>query len=278
MLFGFFGQASGHGLSAIGTKGRTPQAATSRPWTGRRPPSPDGRLEREKFDLLDRGSMHRLSLRLKKTCDQWRWKALACGENGQTLKDGIDWQAPRKALKQCKGVKSKALVAVWQGAIRHGKGAWCSRCNQEATLQHVLWECSWWKSHLVEPEEFARLRAQYPDPSLWLRGLGTGAGQAGNLPASAGGGRSLLSRPGWRTRRSSLQQTGAQEHRKMQDSRSLRGGAVAFVRTDTTCRVVGRAVGPVSGEQTVFRAETTALLYVARKTQYTKSSNCHKVE
>ena len=37
----------------------------------------------EKFDLLDRGSMHRLSLRLKKTCDQWRWKALACGENGQ---------------------------------------------------------------------------------------------------------------------------------------------------------------------------------------------------
>ena len=39
----------------------------------------------EKFDLLDRGSMHRLSLRLKKTCDQWRWKALACGENGQTL-------------------------------------------------------------------------------------------------------------------------------------------------------------------------------------------------
>ena len=66
----------------------------------------------EKFDLLDRGSMHRLSLRLKKTCDQWRWKTLACGENGQTLKDGIDWQAPRKALKQCKGVKSKALVAV----------------------------------------------------------------------------------------------------------------------------------------------------------------------
>eukprot|EP00439_Symbiodinium_sp_Y106_P004043 s12191_g1.t1 len=126
----------------------------------------------EKFDLLDRGSMHRKSLRQKKTCDQWRWKALACGENGQTLKDGIEWQAPRKALKQCKGVKSKALVAVWQGAIRHGKGAWCSRSNQEATLQHVLWECSWWKSHLVEPEEFARLRAQYPDPSLWLRGLG----------------------------------------------------------------------------------------------------------
>ena len=46
----------------------------------------------------------------------------------------------------------------------------------------------------------------------------------------------------------------------------LTWGVVAFVKTGTTIRVVGRAVGPVGGEQTVFRAETTALLYVARKT------------
>ena len=72
----------------------------------------------EKFDLLDRGSMHLLSLRLKKTCDQWRWKALACGENGQTLHEGIEWQAPRKALKQCKGVKNKAL----QSGMAEGPG------------------------------------------------------------------------------------------------------------------------------------------------------------
>ena len=76
----------------------------------------------EKFDLLDRGSMHLLSLRLKKTCDQWRWKALACGENGQTLQEGIEWQAPRKALKQCKGVKNKALVASGKEQSGMAKG------------------------------------------------------------------------------------------------------------------------------------------------------------
>ena len=219
----------------------------------------------EKFDLLDRGSMHLLSLRLKKTCDQWRWKALACGENGQTLQEGIEWQAPRKALKQCKGVKNKALVAVWQGAIRHGKGAWCTRCNQEATLQHVLWECSWWKSHLVEPAEFARFRVQYPDPSLWLRGLGPVQAR----PATY---QQVLVEEGVFCQALVEDQEllfatdgspGASQDARFQ---VLTWGVVAFVKTDTAIRVVGRAVGPVSGEQTVFRAETTALLYVARKT------------
>ena len=219
----------------------------------------------EQFDLLDRGSMHLLSLRLKKTCDPWRWKALACGENGQTLQEGIEWQAPRKALKQCKGVKNKALVAVWQGAIRHGKGAWCTRCNQEATLQHVLWECSWWESHLEEPAEFARFRAQYPDPSLWLRGLGPVQAR----PATY---QQVLVEEGVFCQALVEDQEllfatdgspGASQDARFQ---VLTWGVVAFVKTDTTIRVVGRAVGPVSGEQTVFRAETTALLYVARKT------------
>ena len=59
------------------------------------------RAGEESFNLLDRASLHRLSLRLKQTCDQWRWEALASSEKGHTLKDGVEWQAPRAALKQC---------------------------------------------------------------------------------------------------------------------------------------------------------------------------------
>ncbi|CAE7419135.1 unnamed protein product, partial [Symbiodinium sp. CCMP2456] len=50
-------------------------------------------------------------------------------------------------------------------------GSWCSRCNQEASLRHVLWDCSWWAQNQQEPEDFPRLRKEYPDASLWLRGL-----------------------------------------------------------------------------------------------------------
>ena len=141
----------------------------------------------ETFNLLNRASMHGLSLRLKQACDGWRWAALARSEKGHTLQSGVDWQAPRKALKQCKGLQNRALVAVWQGAIRHGHGAWCSRCNQEATLEHVLWNCEWWRLNHPEPPEFVKLRQQYPDPSLWLRGLGPIRGGR-NFPAGPGGG------------------------------------------------------------------------------------------
>ena len=117
-----------------------------------------------------------------------------------------------------------------------------------------------------DPEEFAKLRAQYPDPSLWLRGLGPVQArpatyqqvlvEEGVFCQDLVEDQELLFATDGRT--------GAQEHRKMQDSKSSCGEWWRL--SEQTFRVVGRAVGPVSGEQTVFRAETTALLYVARKT------------
>ena len=162
-------------------------------------------------------------------------------------------------------------MAVWQGAIRHGKGAWCTRCSQEATLQHVLWECSWWKSHLVEPADFARFRAQYPDPSLWLRGLG---------PVQA--------RPA--TYQQVLVEEGVfcqvlVEDQELlfatdgspgasQDARFqvLTWGVVAFVKTDTTIRVVGRAVGPVRGTDGVPGRNHRSPL---RRQENKRRNGCH---
>ena len=58
------------------------------------------KAEGETFHLLDRASLHRLSRKLKQACDQWRWDALAQCEGGYTLQKGIEWQAPRRALKK----------------------------------------------------------------------------------------------------------------------------------------------------------------------------------
>ena len=120
---------------------------------------------------MDRASIHRLSYHLKQACDRWRWKALAQSEAGSPLVEGVDWQAPKRALKKLKGLRNKALVAVWQGAIRHGLGSWCTRCDQEASFQHVMWDCSWWEQNQQEPADFSRLRQEYPDASMWLRGI-----------------------------------------------------------------------------------------------------------
>ncbi|CAE7245871.1 unnamed protein product [Symbiodinium sp. CCMP2456] len=218
------------------------------------------------FDILDRASLHGLSYHLKKTCDGWRWKAISQSEDGQSLANGVEWQAPRRALKQVKGLQKKALVAVWQGAIRHSMGSWCSRCNQEATLRHVLWDCSWWAQNQQEPEDFPRLRQEYQDDSLWLRGL----------PAAQ-------DKPLGYTQ--VFQETGVFQQQELdggdlhfatdgspggsQDPRFqvVTWGVVAFRILGSQIQVVGTATGPVTCEQTVFRAEAKAITYLVAKVQ-----------
>ena len=220
----------------------------------------------KEFCILDRASLHHLSFHLKQTCDQWRWAALARSEEGSNLATGIDWQAPVKARKRLKGLNFSALTAVWQGAIRHGAGAWCARCNKAATLRHVLWDCSWWQQNQQEPSDFPRLRKAHPDASLWLRGL----------PAS-------MPRPSCYQQQ--LQETGIFNQDQIeaadlhfatdgspggsQDKRFqvATWGVIAFQLVEDQVRVVGTATGPVPCEQTVFRAEAQALVYLVSKVQ-----------
>ena len=220
----------------------------------------------EEFHLLDRASLHALSFALRRACNEWRWKALSHSEAGFSLENGVQWQAPGKARNKLKGLKNKALVAVWQGAIRHGSGAWCARCDQEASLKHVLWECSWWKDNQPEPADFPRLRKEYPDSSLWLRGL---PGKQPRPPCYA----------------QVLQESGIFQQSEIeaealhfatdgspggsQDSRFqvATWGVIAFKIHGSEIQVVGSASGPVPCEQTVFRAEAQALVYLVGKVQ-----------
>ena len=220
----------------------------------------------EDFHILDRANIHALSFALKRTCNEWRWKALSRSEEGSSLEGGIQWQAPEKARKKLKGLRSKALVAVWQGAIRHGSGAWCARCDQEASLKHVMWDCSWWTENQPEPEDFPRLRKEYPDSSLWLRGL---RGKQPRPPCY----------------RQVLQETGIFQQPQIeaenlhfatdgspggsQDPRFqvVTWGVIAFKIQGSEIQVVGSASGPVPCEQTVFRAEAQALVYLVEKVQ-----------
>ena len=117
------------------------------------------------FDLTDRAQLQALSYLMGRAVDRWRWQAIQQAEEASSLGGGIDWQAPRRALKQSKGLEHTALQAIWQGAIRHGKGAVCRRCDKPASLKHVLWDCSWWRTHCQEPEDFPRLRQENPDVS-----------------------------------------------------------------------------------------------------------------
>ena len=49
-----------------------------------------------------------------------------------------------------------------------------------------------------------------------------------------------------------LRQTVALVHPRTRDSRCSHGGVIAFTVGENTINVVGRATGPVNGEQTVF--------------------------
>ena len=218
------------------------------------------------FDLTDRAQLQALSYLMGRAVDRWRWQAIQQAEEASSLGGGIDWQAPRRALKQTKGLEHTALQAIWQGAIRHGKGAVCRRCDKPASLKHVLWDCSWWRTHCQEPEDFPRLRQENPDASLWLRGL------PGKVmrPASYEFGiqetgvfeQPVVSDPDLRYATDGS--PGASQDPRFQ---ALTWGVIAFRVDGSDLVICGKATGPVPRQQTVFRAEAQALAYLVDKTE-----------
>ena len=219
-----------------------------------------------RFDLTDRAQVQALSYLMGRAVDRWRWQAIQQAEEASSLGGGIDWQAPRRALKQCKGLEHTVLQAIWQGAIRHGKGAVCRRCDKPASLRHVLWDCSWWQTHCQEPEDFPRLRQENQDVSLWLRGL---PGKVAR-PASYEFGiqetgvfeQQVVTDPGLRYATDGS--PGASQDPRFQ---ALTWGVIAFRVEGSDIVICGKATGPVPRQQTVFRAEAQALAYLVDKTE-----------
>ena len=115
--------------------------------------------------------MHHLLCSLSKETDRWRLARIAQHDMLEPLSVGIDWVPLRKLRNKMTGQERSGLMAVWQGAIRADPCATCLRCGCAATMQHVLWECDWWRTNLPEPASFPRFRQEWPISSLWARGL-----------------------------------------------------------------------------------------------------------
>ena len=96
---------------------------------------------------------------------------------GAGTEGGVDWTVPRKLAKtQAKRPNHlTALRMVWQGAFfTTSKGAKrrCPLCHKPADLRHVLLDCQWWRGRgPTPPPHWLKLHAQWPDESLWVRGL-----------------------------------------------------------------------------------------------------------
>ena len=102
---------------------------------------------------------------------------IAQQDAGEGAAGGIDWTVPRRLLRtQAKRPNHlTGLRAVWQGAFfTSTKGAkrLCPLCKKAAGLRHVLLECQWWRGRGPSPPpHWAKLHAQWPAESLWVRGL-----------------------------------------------------------------------------------------------------------
>ena len=204
---------------------------------------------------------------VKKIHGHWamkRRRAIAGLEASAALEAGVDWTVGKKILKKLPGLQAKALQSVWQGALRCGPKAWCSLCDQPASQEHLLWDCKWWKDNHPVPPAVQTALGQLPACAR-VRGL---------PPA-------LESPPHLRE----VKLTGLwQQDSKLDDPAlkfatdgspgssgdprcwRLTWAAIAFTCRDGNLEILATATGPVPGEQTVFRAEAMALLFIAEHT------------
>ena len=124
-------------------------------------PSMASRMEEALNRLLQHAANHRIAQQ----------------DAGEGAAGGIDWTVPRRLLRtQAKRPNHlTGLRAVWQGAFfTSTKGAkrLCPLCKKAAGLRHVLLECQWWRGRGPSPPpHWAKLHAQWPAESLWVRGL-----------------------------------------------------------------------------------------------------------
>ena len=221
-------------------------------------------IQDEKFNVLEPMEFHALLFRVKAQINEARQSKIRCLQSCQELEQGVDWTVNQKMLKELPKERANALRALQQGAIKSStslKEAWCVHCGCEATLRHLIWECKLWQEDPA-PDHVLALRAQWGPESLWSHGLVPrlkGVSQPFATQLTGGG---AISDPD--VRHATDGSPGSN-----QDVRcwNLRWAAIAFRVKEGNIEIVATAVGAAPCEQTVFRAEAMAALFVTRHTE-----------
>ena len=210
--------------------------------------------------------MHHLLCSLALETDRWRHTRIAQQDSLSPLLTGIDWHPLKKLRCRLPPQQKTSLMAVWQGAIRADPCATCLKCGCAASLNHVLWECSWWLTNLPEPPAFERFRKEWPISSLWSRGMTpattypddgqwvrtTGAWNESHVISGEGVYFATDGSPG-----------------RSKDVRFHRytWAAIAFRLDNAEQAVIATAIGTLQTPLSVFRAEAAAVKFVAEHTQ-----------
>ena len=191
---------------------------------------------------------------------------------GTGAENGIDWTVARALLRHYKSQharKDVALQTLIQGTLRHkenGGVPTCSLCNQELSLQHLLWECQWFhgRSKGVPVEWQSDLR-KCETPCFWLRGWVPK--QWTYIEAPEGGPTSFVGTGAWKNLETTYFPpavhfaTDASGGPAAKDPRQrvVSFAVLAFTIEGDCVSPVASITGIVPGRQTVFRGEAYAI-------------------
>ncbi|CAE7719426.1 unnamed protein product, partial [Symbiodinium necroappetens] len=214
------------------------------------------------YDVASAEGLHAVVWHLKNAIQQQRWTAVAATPGAEDAVNGIDWQAANKAVKHLAPLEKTAVHTLWQAALKAGPGAFCQRCQTEASLQHVLYDCAMWVGQALPPPSILSMQAQGCHTSLWLRGLP--AKRAFYEVDSSAEIKGVWPVPDVTDVRFATDATGPKDPR----DGPVIWGVIAFRVLDGDqegdlntgrIQVVGSITGAVSHEQTVFRGEAAAV-------------------
>ena len=214
------------------------------------------------YDVASAEGLHAVVWHLKNAIQQQRWTAVAATPGAEDAVNGIDWQAANKAVKHLAPLEKTAVQTLWQAALKAGPGAFCQRCQTEASLQHVLYDCAMWVGQALPPPSILSMQAQGCHTSLWLRGLP--AKRAFYEADSSAEIKGVWPVPDVTDVRFATDATGPKDPR----DGPVIWGVIAFRVLDGDqegdlntgrIQVVGSITGALSHEQTVFRGEAAAV-------------------
>ena len=216
--------------------------------------------QEKSWDISQVKDMHEILHAMREQLVAARRERIAKSFECPELKEGIDWYGAKLSVKGLTNAKS--CQTLWQGALRAGKEAWCTRCEQPCTYKHLLWDCKWWTENLPEPAKFAELRKKYQSQGLWTFGLNPkptiDVPQTENLQWE-GDWQEVEKNP-HRFKWATDGTAGSSKDPRMQCH--VWGVVVAEVHDQEIKKIAG-VTGRVVGEQSVYRAEARAILFVA---------------